>query len=156
MAELESAVRPILNADLPKRIGEIVNVDGRRLLKTGAEQYWIIMPEGDDRSCSLQAAVAPGIGMVTPLSHSRTCLFIEGVAASELSARGIALDFHPDVFGVGQFALTGLHHTPVLIHRSGENRYELFAMRTFALSVWEWLTDAALSFGYEIVASGCG
>ena len=25
-------------------------------------------------------------------------------------------------------------------------------MRSFALSVWEWLTDAALEFGYDIVA----
>jgi len=24
-------------------------------------------------------------------------------------------------------------------------------MRSFALSVWEWLTDAALEFGYDVV-----
>jgi sarcosine oxidase subunit gamma len=150
LTELESAMRPVLNADLPKRIGKVVNVDGRRLLKTGTEQYWIIMPDGDDRSRSLQAAVAPDIGAVTPLSHSRTLIFVEGTVARELLAKGIALDFHPDVFGLGQFALTGLHHTPVLIHRSGENCYELYVMRTFALSAWEWLTDAALGFGYEV------
>jgi sarcosine oxidase subunit gamma len=126
------------------------------LLKTGAEQYWVITNDGDDLSLVLQAAVAPDIGSITPLSHSRTCIFIEGVAARELLARGIALDLHPDVFGVGQFALTGLHHTPIVIHRSGESRYELFALRTFARSVWEWLTDAALSPGYEIVAPGPG
>ena len=48
---------------------------------------------------------------------------------------------------IGQFALTGIHHTPVLVHRSGEQRYEIYAMRTFALSVWEWLSDAALPLG---------
>jgi hypothetical protein len=42
---------------------------------------------------------------------------------------------------------------PVLIHRSCENVYELFATRTFALAVWEWLTDTALPFGYDIVVS---
>ena len=49
-------------------------------------------------------------------------------------------------------ALTGIHHTPVLVHRTSEQRYEIYAMRTFALSVWEWLSDAALPFGYEIEA----
>jgi hypothetical protein len=48
--------------------------------------------------------------------------------------------------------LTGLHHTPVLLLRSAQNRYEIFALRTFALSVWEWLTDAALPWGYDITA----
>lgn len=150
LTELENAVRPVLDEDLPKRVGAVVDVAGRRLLKTGTEQYWILMPEGDDRSRSVLAAVAPGIGAVTPLSHSRTCIFIEGAAACEVLATAIAIDFHPDVFGVGQFALTGLHHTPVLIHRTDENRYELYTMRTFALSVWEWLIDAALPFGYDV------
>jgi sarcosine oxidase gamma subunit len=38
-----------------------------------------------------------------------------------------------------------------MIHRSGDNRYDLYVMRTFALWAWEWLTDAALPYGYEIV-----
>jgi heterotetrameric sarcosine oxidase gamma subunit len=152
LTELESAVRPVLNAELPKRIGEVVNVEGRRLLKTGSEQYWIIMTDGDDVARRLLDAVNPAIGAVTLLSHSRTCIFIEGAAVRGLLAAAIPLDFHPDVFDVGQFALTGLHHTPVLIHRSGHNRFEIFVMRTFARSVWEWFTDAALSMGYEVVA----
>ena len=65
--------------------------------------------------------------------------------------QGIPLDLHLDVFREGQFALTGLHHTPVLL-LPAPDRYEIFAMRSFALSVWEWLTDAALEFGYDIVA----
>jgi kynureninase len=50
-------------------------------------------------------------------------------------------------------ALTGLHHTPIMILRSGESRYELYVMRTFALCTWEWLIDAALPFGYEFTES---
>ncbi len=90
------------------------------------------------------------MGAVTSLSHSRTRIFIEGEPAREVLARSIPLDFHPSAFVIGQFALTGIHHTPVLVHRSGEQRYEIYAMRTFALSVWEWLSDAALPFGYEV------
>jgi methylglutamate dehydrogenase subunit D len=154
LPDLQDAVRPMLNADLPIRIGVVVNVDGRRLLKTGPNRFWIITRDDDDLTSDLQAAVAPHVGAVTPLSHSRTCISIEGVAAREVLAAGIALDLHPKVFGLGQFALTGVHHTAVLLERSsGENRYDLHVSRTFALSVWEWLTDAALPFGYEIVGS---
>lgn len=152
VAELERAVRPLLGADLPARVGDAATVGDRRLLKTGPEQFWIITRDGEDLAAQLQAAVAPAIGAVTPLSHSRTCIFIEGPAARELLS-GIAIDFHPDVFRPNCFALTGLHHAPVLIHRSGENRYELYALRTFALSAWEWLIDAALPLGYDIVES---
>jgi methylglutamate dehydrogenase subunit D len=152
LAELASAVEPLLGTALPARIGESIPAGSRRLFKTGPEQFWIVGPEADDLVSSLAAAVAPEIGAVTPLSHSRTRIFVEGPAARELLAKGIPLDLHPDVFRVHDFALTGLHHTPVLLHRSAPDRYELHAMRTFALSVWDWLTDAALPFGYEVVA----
>jgi heterotetrameric sarcosine oxidase gamma subunit len=151
LAEFERAVSPLLGVGLPSGIGEVVSGGTRRLLKTGPEQFWIVGPGTDDMAARLQAAVAPEIGAVTPLSHSRARIFVEGEPARELLAKGIPLDLHPEVFRVDQFALTGLHHTPVLLHRSGEHLYEIYAMRTFALSLWEWLTDAALPFGYEVV-----
>ncbi|MEA2779264.1 MAG: methylglutamate dehydrogenase subunit [Rhodospirillaceae bacterium] len=150
LSEFEQVVKPLLGSGLAARVGEVTTDGTRRLFKTGPEQFWIVGPATDDLARGLQAAVAPGIGAVTPLSHSRTRIFVEGDAARELLAKGIPLDFHPAVFKVDQFALTGLHHTPILLHQSGENRYEIYAMRTFALSVWEWLTDAALPFGYEV------
>ncbi len=150
LAELERAVRPLVGVDLPANIGTAAAAGDRRLLKTGPEQFWIVGPEQDSLAADLSAAVAPTVGAVTPLSHSRTRLFVEGSDARALLATGIPLDFHPDVFRVGQFALTGLHHTPVLVHRTVESRYELYSMRTFAQSVWDWLTDAALPFGYDV------
>src|SRR5258708_2629046 len=111
-AEFGNAMRSVLKVELPTRIGDVVHVDGRRLLKTGAAQYWIITRHDDDILPSVQRAVPAHIGAITPLSHSRTCIFIEGAAARELLAKGVPLDFHPDVFRIDQFALTGLHHTP--------------------------------------------
>jgi sarcosine oxidase subunit gamma len=150
LAELEQAVRPLLGSGLPARIGDVAAAGDRRLFKSGPEQFWIVGPEGDALASQLQAAVAPAVGAVTPLSHSRTRIFVEGATARDLLAKGIPLDFHPDVFRLDQFALTGLHHTPILLHRSGENRYELYVLRTFAQSVWDWLIDAALPFGYDV------
>ncbi len=93
---------------------------------------------------SLREAVPPAVGSVTSLSHGRTRLFIEGRRAREVLSKGIALDLHPAVFHVDTFALTELQHTPVLLHRVGEHRYELYVLRTYAAWIWEWLTDAAL------------
>ena len=39
-----------------------------------------------------------------------------------------------------------LDATPILLHCTAEQRFELYAMRTFAMNVWEWLEDAALEF----------
>ena len=151
LEELEQAVRPLLGGDLPTRLGKAISVNGRRLLKTGPEQFRTITRASEDLTTAFEAAVTQDIRTVTPLSHSRTCIFVEGLSARELLATGIALDLHPTAFQLDSFALTGLHHTPILIHRSGDNRYDLYVMRTFALWAWEWLTDAALPYGYEIV-----
>lgn len=138
-SQFREEMRAALGAELPTNLGTVVRVGERQLLKTGAEQYWIISREGDDFTPVIPAA----IGAVTSLSHSRTRIFIEGAEAGAVLAKGVPLDFHPDSFQIDRFALTGVHHTPVLIHRSSAQRYDLYALRTYALTVWEWLEDAA-------------
>jgi sarcosine oxidase subunit gamma len=142
-ADFRQKMRSWLGGDLPTGIGEVFYVNGRQLLKTGAEQYWIISRDTDDVVPDLQQAIPPQVGAITSLSHSRTCIFIEGPNAAAVLAKGVPLDFHPDVFRVDHFALTGIHHTPVLIHRTAEDRFDIYALRTYAMTVWEWLTDAA-------------
>lgn len=127
---------------LPAKVGIVSEHAERRLMRIGPSQFWIIGPETDDIAATLRGQCA-----VTPLSNSRTRIFIEGVPAREILAKVMPLDFHPRVFTPGMFAMTGLHHTPVTVHCVDENRFELYAMRTFAMNVWEWLTDAALEFG---------
>ena len=138
-AQLREEMRVALGVELPTSVGTVVRVGERQLLRTGAEQYWIITRAGDDFAPVIPAQM----GAVTSLSHSRTCMFIEGDDAGAILAKGVPLDFHPERFLIDQFALTGVHHTPVLIHRSGARRYEIYALRTYALTVWEWLADAA-------------
>jgi heterotetrameric sarcosine oxidase gamma subunit len=60
--------------------------------------------------------------------------------------KGIAIDFHPAVFTPGTFAMTGVHHMPLLVHCTGENSFHIYAMRSFAMSMWEWFSDAAAEF----------
>ena len=134
------AITPV-TGKLPTKVGVATQSDGRTLMRTGENQFWIIGPENDGIATKLN-----DLGILTPLSHSRTRIFIEGAPAREVLAKGIPLDFYPTVFKTGMFAMTGIHHTPVLVHCVSDNRFEIYALRTFALSVYDWLTDAALEF----------
>ncbi len=149
-AELEDTVCAALGVELPARVGDAAAVGTRLLCRTGAEQFWIFTRGSDDIAAALQSAVAPAMGSVTALSHSRTCIWIDGAHSREVLARGLSIDLDSDAFGPHSFALTGLHHTPVMILRSSATRFELYVLRTFAVWTWEWLTDAALPYGYEL------
>jgi heterotetrameric sarcosine oxidase gamma subunit len=148
--EFERAVRGSLELGLPARVGVAEDTGARLLLRTGPEQFWVVTQDGDDVATALRLAVAPAIGSVTDLSQSRTRIWIEGSHSREVLAKGLAIDLDPKVFGPNSFALTGLHHTPVMILRTGATRFELYVLRTFAVWTWEWLTDAALPYGYEV------
>lgn len=137
----KKAITP-MTGKLPPRVGIAVESNGRTVMRVGPEQFWFVGPEEDDDF----AAKLGSRCAVTPLSHSRTRIFIEGRPARQVLAKGIPLDFHASVFTPGMFAMTGLHHTPVLVHCVTDNRFDLYAMRTFAVSLWDWLTDAALEF----------
>jgi methylglutamate dehydrogenase subunit D len=126
---------------LPARVGIALEGNGRTLMRVGPKQFWFIGPAEDDLATQLN-----GYCVVTPLSHSRTRIFVDGAPARAVLAKGIPLDFHEVAFKPGHFAMTGLHHTPVLVHCVSRNRFELYALRSFAVSVWDWLTDAALEF----------
>jgi sarcosine oxidase subunit gamma len=119
------------------------------VLPTAPRQFWMVTAsEAIDRAWP--DAIVGGDGSVTPLSHARLRVAVTGPGAREVLARGLALDLHPDVFVVGGVLHGALHHTGVLLHRTGPERYELYVLSTFAHSLWEWLADASLELGYEV------
>ena len=126
---------------LPPSNDQTVESNGRTIFRTGPQSFWFVGLENDDLAAKLA-----GKAIVTPLSSSRTRISIEGRAARDVLRKGIPIDLHESVFTPGKFAMTGVHHTPILLHCLAEQRFELYAMRTFALNVWEWLEDAALEF----------
>lgn len=82
----------------------------------------------------------------TDLSSSRTRVEITGTPARRLLAKCAAIDFSGQNFKPTHFIMTGIHHVPVLIHCIDADQFHIYVMRTFALSVWEYLTDASLEF----------
>ncbi len=146
--EFAAAVAPVLGASLPSA-GAVHSSGRARIYSTARDQYWVV---GADAALAdeLSAAMDPAVGTVTSLSHARVRIAIRGAAARALLAGLLTVDLDPAVFTVGQAQQTGLHHTGVLCERSGEDRYELYVLRTYAVSSWECVVDAALPFGYDI------
>lgn len=126
---------------LPEKLGIAATAKGRTFFRIGPAQFWAIGPEGDDLARKLEDLCA-----VTPLTSSRTRILLDGAPARHVLAKGIAIDFHEGVFTPGTVALTGVHHMPLVVHCIADDSFHLYAMRTFAMSMWEWLTDAALEF----------
>ena len=106
--------------------------DGSTFMRINENQIWVIGKELETRQ-----------SLVTPLSSSRCRIALFGEKARLLLASCAAVDFSRANFSTGAYVMTGIHHTPVLIHCTGPESFHIYALRTFALSVWEWLVDAA-------------
>ncbi|KLN61734.1 hypothetical protein WH96_05360 [Kiloniella spongiae] len=86
------------------------------------------------------------------LSHARCRLCLSGAAAEKVLQRIAPLDFDLTIFPVGGFYQSGIHHIPVLFHRTDDQEFDLFIPTTWAVSIFEYLYDAALSYGINIMA----
>jgi len=126
---------------LPETVWRATVNGERTIFRIGPTQFWIVGPEKDGLPAKLEGACA-----VTPLSHSRVRIALSGAPAREVLAKLIPVDLHAAVFTPGSVALTGIHHTPATIHCTGEHAFDIYAMRSFALNVWEVVTDAARGF----------
>lgn len=126
---------------LPPRINAVADNGALTVMRIGPAQFWILGPETDNTASKLE-----GLCAVTPLSHSRVRITLAGAPARAVLAKLMPVDFHPSAFGPGSFALTGIHHTPAAVHCTGDHSFDLYVMRTFALNIWEVVTDAALEF----------
>jgi methylglutamate dehydrogenase subunit D len=132
VAGTDKALKKVLGK-LPSSVGSVTGSGETTLFRVGPQQVWVIGSE-----------VPAGDGIcVTPLSASRTRILVQGPTAAELLASCAAIDFDSKSTPTGQFVMTGIHHTPVLIHRVDAVGFHVYVLRTFALDVWEWLADAA-------------
>ncbi len=124
--------------DLMKALGKLparVGIVQDNFMRVSSTQIWSLNESVEAPNC-----------FVTPLSSSRTRIEISGRPARDVLAKCAAIDFHKNEFKPGTFAMTGIHHVPVLIHCVAGEIFHLYVLRTFALSIWDYITDAALEF----------
>jgi sarcosine oxidase subunit gamma len=145
-----TVVQSLVGAVPPSEPNRSVTVELTQICWIGPYKWWII--ETDRRSLAESIARELGDGAaVTAQGHGRSCVRLSGLSARDLLAKGCTLDFHPGKFSAGHCAQTNLGHVNALIMCiDDEPTFDLFVMRSFAVSFWEWMTDAAQEFGYSV------
>ncbi len=142
----ESIVTVIARKGKAKALAEALKaLRGSQVQWAGADQYYVLGMDfakvkeelGKLASCSDQ-------------SHGRVIIRIEGPRARQVLAKGTPVDLHPSVFPVGQCAVTQMAHVGVHISHPAKDAFELSVFRGFSESFWEWLTEQAEEFGYQV------
>lgn len=111
----------------------------RVLLRFASPAAWAAIFAGIDQ------ALTP----VLDLSHSRTVLSLTGAKVADLLARVLPIDCDDAEFPVDRFVQSALHSVGVLVHRRAGG-FEISVPRSFAVAIWEVLTENAEPFGYRV------
>src|SRR5688572_13819565 len=115
LATVETVIAELLGLGVPP-LGTAV-ADPNLTIAATAPGRFLIAGIAPDLAPRLVAALPSEDAAVTDLSHGRASLRLQGNAASELLAKGVALDLHPAAFPPGRVAQTAIHHIAVLLHR---------------------------------------
>jgi sarcosine oxidase subunit gamma len=128
-------------------------VKGRDLtLQWCGDQQYFAVAEGRAEGVLFQELRArlKGLASVSDQSHGRVVIAVAGPKARAVLAKGSAVDFHPREFPPGAAATTQMAHIGVHVCRMGDDAFELSLFRGFCEHFWEWLTEQAEEFGYEV------
>lgn len=113
-----------------------------------ASNAWLVQSALHEAG-DLLHAVRKGCGKrsytVTEVSDAWVTLALEGTLATALLARGCALDLSPAAFGDHACTRTRLAQLPVVLRRSGPERFECAVDRSVAHNLHEWFRDAAVA-----------
>ncbi|MEO3430395.1 sarcosine oxidase subunit gamma family protein [Pelagibius sp. CAU 1746] len=115
---------------------------------------WLVESSDPRLAQQLCGQIPPALGAVTDLSHARIAIRIAGPKAAWVLAKGFALDLHPEAFPPLKVAQSAAHEMGVILRRLGTESFDLYVYRGFALSFWEWLTEAAAETGYRVDPPG--
>jgi len=102
----------------------------------------------------LSGQIGSEMGAVTDLSHARIAIRVTGPKAAWVLAKGLSLDLDPAAFPPMKVAQSAIHEVGVIVRRLGPESFDLYVYRGFALSFWEWLTEAAAETGYRVDPPG--
>ncbi|MFO1120756.1 MAG: sarcosine oxidase subunit gamma family protein [Hyphomicrobiales bacterium] len=129
----------------------LAGLKGASVLWAGPDQYFV-QAEGRGEGALFRETkrALEGMASVSEQSHGRVVIRIAGPMARRVLAKGTPVDLHPDEFAVGRSAMTQMAHVGVHLTRVGEDAYDLSVFRGFAESFWEWITEQAEEFGYQV------
>jgi len=150
VAGLEQALTGWLDGPPPGPTGQTRESAQGLLMRTGPEEWLLVTEQAGDHTALLRRQVAADVGAVTDLSHARCRIRIEGERCRDTLSKLFAIDLREAAFAVGQVRLTGHHHVPALLHRTGVDRFDIYVFTTYARDQLHALKDAALEYGVAV------
>ena len=111
---------------------------------------WLIEDDEDGLESGLRKKISTKLGAVTDLTHGRVVVTVEGQKTEWVLASGIALDFSLTAFPIGTTQLSHHHEIGLTIHRTAENRFDLYVFTSLARAFWQWLERASAEVGYGV------
>jgi methylglutamate dehydrogenase subunit D len=114
---------------------------------------WLALGEGkDSRTFELQLRSSLArVAAVMNQSDGRTMVRIGGPRARDALAKGVHIDLHPSAFRPGDAAVTAIAYIGVHFWQlDAVPTYEFAMLRSFAVSFWDWLADAAAEFNVAV------
>lgn len=117
------------------------------LLRVQPFVWWLTRADGAAAREAMEIDAEQGTSL--DLSHSRTVIRIEGPRARDLLNRGLPTDLRPDSFPEGSFCGGAIHLVGVNLHHR-DGGYDLYVSRGFAITLWEFLTETAAQWGYQV------
>lgn len=141
-----SAAETVLAFKLPLVPNSSVAAGARMALWLGPDQWLIVLPPADP--VPLAHALAGHQASVVDVSDLRALFELAGPRARDVLRKGCAVDLHPREFRPGCCALTALARVRAAIRQADERpAYQVWAERSYAEYLWNWLMDAMREFG---------
>jgi sarcosine oxidase subunit gamma len=150
--QTSTALRKECGAALPA-VGKVASGKGYVVAWAALEAY-LVIGEGEG-ACALYRALAKALGKsaaVVDQSHAYAAVSVSGIKARDLLAKECSVDLHPDAFEAGACAAVQMAHVSVHLRHRGDGEFALLVPVAFAGSFWDWLSESALEFGYEVAA----
>jgi heterotetrameric sarcosine oxidase gamma subunit len=147
---LEQALAAWLGQPAPALTGETLQRAQGLLMRTGPEEFLWVAEQADGTLAGLRDSVARDVGSVTELSHARCRIRITGDRCLEVLSKLFPVDVRPAAFPTGQLRMTGHHHVPAALHRTGPQAFDIYVFTTYALDQLQALEDAALEYGVAV------
>jgi len=135
---------------LPASTGQTAPCPLGLLLRTGPTEFLLIGDTVADSVGALKGHVSADVGALLDLSHARCRVQIQGPQSMATLGKLFALDFRDAAFPVGTVQLSGHHHVPCSLHRTGQECFDLYLPSTYAHGQLEALIDAALEYGVAL------
>lgn len=127
---------------------------GERVIRWVSPDEWLLSLPGQDAFAienSLQQQM-PGHFSVVNGSGGLTVLQLSGEHVMDVLKKSVPVDLHIREFPVGKVVSTVFAKSAAMLHRTGEQQFELVIRRSFADYIWLWLQDASREYGLIVEA----